>query len=139
MTDPDRVDLDEQIDWANALNEVRLLAKAAEQKVRREEFDEAHSMLNELLEKAEATSEEYPRYIHEHDKLATDGGRSETEISQTFQCECGGDVRLVNHLPMGTGESTHFRCVECAALGIRDIIPSPGGGERLRGVKRRAE
>jgi len=74
MTDPDRVDVDEQVDWANDLNEVRLLAKAAEQKVRREEYDDAHQILSELLTKAREAAEEYPRYIHERDELATDGG-----------------------------------------------------------------
>jgi len=72
-------------------------------------------------------------------EAVTSGVESEAEISQTFRCECGGDVKRVDYLPMGTGESTHFRCVECDQLGIRDIIPSPSGGERLRGVVRRAD
>ena len=65
MTDPERVDKDEQIDWANDCNDLRILAKAAEAAVRREEYDKAHDKLNEIAHRVEWVSEEYPRYIHE--------------------------------------------------------------------------
>ena len=65
MTDPERVDKDEQIDWANDCNDLRVLAKGAEYAVRREEYDKAHEKLNELAAILEETREEYPRYIHE--------------------------------------------------------------------------
>jgi len=65
MTDADRVDKHEQVDWANDCNDLRVLAKSAEAAVQREEYDKAHEKLNEIRHRVECVSEEYPRYIHE--------------------------------------------------------------------------
>ena len=65
MTDPERVDVYEQLDWANDCSELETLAAMAEKNVRRENFDQAHELLNKLRHKVDEVSEEYPRYIHE--------------------------------------------------------------------------
>jgi hypothetical protein len=65
MTDPDRVGMREQIDWANKLNDVRISLQLAEAAVRREEYDKAHANAGRAADELEAILEEFPRYIHE--------------------------------------------------------------------------
>ena len=65
MTDPERVDKSEQIEWASDCNDLRLMAKVAEKAVEDGDYDKAHEKLNEMRHRIEWVSEEYPRYIHE--------------------------------------------------------------------------
>ena len=65
MTDSDKINISEQIDWMNDCGEIAELAVSAKVAVQKENFEKAHEKLNELRNRVESVSEEYPRYIHQ--------------------------------------------------------------------------
>jgi len=65
MTDADKINISEQIDWMNDCGEIAELAVSAKVAVQKENFEKGHEKLNELRRRVESVSEEYPRYIHE--------------------------------------------------------------------------
>lgn len=71
-SDSERIPVQEQVDWANDCNDLRILAKSAEAAVSREEYRKAHEKLTELSNRLERVREEYPRYVHAHQEAGRD-------------------------------------------------------------------